>query len=236
MARARYSAGHARPGEHPRDGDGGHRNIVPRRYGAERIAQRQTVLEIWRLEASGAAAPVVFRQLGQTLGAEAVRQESRLHRAVADYARAVLTTPRNLALGDVATDQREGGLQRIHVTNLLASREQFDVEVRDAAPANFPLIDEPGYLTPRILDGSADLVGPMELVEIDALHSEPAERRLTLASDGLRREDPSRPGAGIALVPHDPALREDVGALSLGNFTDEATYHLLRVTQPVRGR
>ncbi len=122
------------------------------------------------------------------------------------------------------------------MVDLLASLEQLDSEVRHAAPANLSLLDESRHLAPGILDGGTDLIGPVELVEVDTLHSESTKRCLALVPDRIPSEDAARSGPRIALVPHDPTLREDVWPLPLGNVAEKATYHLFRVTQPVRRR
>src|SRR5690606_16608482 len=98
-----------------------------------------------------------------------------------------------------------------------------DIEVRHAGPAHLPLVDEPRHLAPRILYRCADLVGPVELIEIDALHTEPTQRRLALAPDRLGSEDASRSRRRVALVPDDAALREDVRPLALRPLAQEAT-------------
>ena len=209
---------------------------MTRGYGTESIAEREAPLQIRRLEARGAAPPVVRWKAGEALRAETVCQKSRLHRAVADDTRAALQTPGNLARRDLATNQREWRLQRIHVTDLVAPLEQLHREVGNAAPSHLTLIDEAGDLAPRVIDRSSRFIGPVELVEVDALHAESPERCLTLASDRLGREYPSCRSREIALIPHDPALGEDVRSISLGPLAKESPDDFFRVTKPVRGR
>src|SRR5207249_7475218 len=68
-------------------------------------------------------------------------------------------------------------LQRIHVAKLLAALQQRDGEVGHPRRPHFALLDEPHHRLPRILHGRSRLVGPMKLVEVDALDSEAAQRR-----------------------------------------------------------
>src|SRR5690606_15017196 len=74
---------------------------------------------------------------------------------------------------------------------------------------------------------------PVELVEIDALDSEPSERRLALSPDRRRLEGAHRLGRRVRLVPDHPTLREDVGALVRRELPEEPTEHLLPVTETV---
>src|SRR5256885_1171686 len=116
-----------------------------------------------------------------------------------------LQPPFSLIRRDVATDQGEGRLQRIHVTDRIAAFEQGDVEVRDARGPHFAFLDELHHRVPGVLYGGPRLVGPMELIEIDALETEPAQRRLALLPDGVRAQHPPCFFHAVALIPHQPA-------------------------------
>ena len=118
----------------------------------------------------------------------------------------------------------------------LGAFEQRHVEVRHARRADLPFVDEPRHLQPRVLDGRADRVGPVELVEVDALDAEAPERRLDLA--------PDRVGAQVALglvvwpvaVRDHAALREDERPLRGGYLAERAADDLLGVAEAVDGR
>jgi hypothetical protein len=86
----------ARPGDRPGHGDRGHRRAVP--LGDWRRASRSAML---RSSCGGRKSGLRRRQssLGHrrdARGAEAVGEDPRLHRAIADHARVVLGAPRDL--------------------------------------------------------------------------------------------------------------------------------------------
>src|SRR2546429_528086 len=136
------------------------------------------------------------------------RDCARPHRAVHDHAGVVPGTPPNLVSRGLAPDQGEGRLQRIHVADRFAPLEQRDVEVRDARGPHFAFLDESHHRVPGVLHGRPRLVGPVKLIEVDALDAEPPERRLALLSDGIWAQHPPRFLHAVALVPHQPALGE----------------------------
>src|SRR5690606_40480416 len=104
-----------------------------------------------------------------------LREQSRLHRTVDADAGAVTLAPLELVRGGVASHARERRLERVDVTDRLAAGEQCDVGVGHTCPADLALIREPRHLAPGILDGHTGLIGPVELIEIDALDAEPSE-------------------------------------------------------------
>src|SRR5439155_19078345 len=102
---------------------------VALRDGPQCVPQREVATQVGLLELRRPPAPVVWRQRGDALGRETVREQARLHRAVADDAGAVLGAPRDLPGGRLPADQREGRLERVDVSERLAAGEQRDVEV-----------------------------------------------------------------------------------------------------------
>src|SRR4029077_632954 len=111
----------ARPRECPGDGDGRYRRPVALGDWFERVAERDIPREVRLPELHAAAAPIIGRERGDSGGAEALGEDPRLHRTVGDDAVAVLGGPRDLPLRDVATDEREGRLQRVDVPDRLAA-------------------------------------------------------------------------------------------------------------------
>src|SRR5207253_2795246 len=106
---------------------------------APRVAHRAVPAQVRLLELRAATTPIIGGECGDSGGREALGEEARLHRTVHDDPRAVLRTPGDLALGGIATDQRERRLQRTHVPDRLAARQQRDIEVRHAHRADFAL-------------------------------------------------------------------------------------------------
>ena len=88
------------------------------------------------------------------------------------------------------------------MANGSAAFEQADVEVGHAAEPHLTFLDQPQHFSPRIFDGGTRLVWPMELVKINALNAEPAQRRLALGADGFRLEDSLGLFHRIPLVPN----------------------------------
>src|SRR5271157_1863122 len=130
------------------------------------------------------AAPVGLCHRLDTGPREGIRQDSRRHRAVYDDARRVRDAPGKHGCRGVARDERERRLQRIDVTDSLTPLEQSGVEVAQANRPDLALVLEVAHLAPRILRRHARLIGPMDLIEVDALDPESPERRLALAPDG----------------------------------------------------
>src|SRR2546425_1635891 len=209
------------------------RGAVPPRDRLQRVPQCEIAAQVRLLELHGATPPVVLSERGDTGPREAVRQEARLHRAVHDHAGVVPGTPRNLVSRGLAPDEGEGRLQRIHVAEHLAPLEQRDVEVRDARGPHVAFLDESHHRMPGVLHGRPRLVGPVELIEVDALDAEPPERRLALLSDGIRTQHPPRFLHTVALVPHQPALGEHEWAVARWQLPQETTDQLFGMTEAV---
>src|SRR4029079_7570648 len=95
----------------------GNGRIVAAGDGAEGIPQREVALEVRGLGLRRAAPPVVRGHTGHASGLEMVREDARLHRAVADDPGAARSAPRDLALARVAPDERERRLQRVDVAH-----------------------------------------------------------------------------------------------------------------------
>jgi len=116
---------------------------VPGRDRPERVPQPQIPAEMRGLKVRRAPPPIVLRQRREAVGRETLGQQARLHRAVHDDTRLVPRTPRELAPGGGAVDHRKRRLERVDVTDGLASVEESRVEVRDADRADFSFFHEP---------------------------------------------------------------------------------------------
>src|SRR2546425_12849702 len=97
-----------RPREGPRNGHRRNRTAVTPGDRPQRVAERQVAAELRLLKLRAAAPPIVLGERGDPRGAEAVRQDAGLHRAVRDHPGGVLVAPRNLAFGGFAPDEGEG--------------------------------------------------------------------------------------------------------------------------------
>ena len=138
------------------------------------------------------------------------------------------------ALRRRAADQRERGLQRVHVPDGLAALEQRHVEVGDAGRAHLPLLHQPLHLGPGVLHRRAGLVGPVELVEVDPLDAEPAKRRLALPADGLGSKHLARATPCDRPRPRPwPHLVNTNGRSPAGTPVQRAADDLLGVTEAV---
>ncbi len=206
-------AGHAGPGERPGDGDGGHRRAMPHRDGAKSVPEREVPAEARVLEIGRAASPVLGGHGRHAVGGEGVRQDPRLHRAVDDDPRVVGARPWDHVRGTVAADEREGRLEGVDVLDHLGPVEKRDVEVGDADRTDLALVAEADHLGPRIFDGGAGLIGPMELIQVDAVDCEPPQGCLEFPADRRRLEVADgllvRPGG----VGNHAALGEHVGTV-----------------------
>src|ERR1035437_5800979 len=119
----------------------------------------------------------------------------------------------------------------------LAPLQQLDTEVADADRPDLALVHEPAHLAPGILDGNARFVRPVELVQIDPLHSEPAQRTLDLDPDEGRLGVAHRRLVGIGRVEFEAAFREDERPIRCRDADDGTADHFFRMTEAVdRGR
>jgi hypothetical protein len=77
----------------------------------------------------------------------------------------------------------------------------------------------------------------VELIEVDALDAEPAERGLALAPNGRGGQDPSRKRHAIGLVPDQAAFREDERTLGRRQLSEQPSHDLFGMPQAAhRGR
>src|SRR5271163_1516969 len=77
---------HAGPRERPSYSDRRHCHVVPPGNRPEGIAERQIAVKVWLSKLGRVPTPVIRGKVGYALSAKAVRQDSRLHRAVYDDA------------------------------------------------------------------------------------------------------------------------------------------------------
>src|SRR5271156_6727369 len=98
---------HTGPRERPSYSDRRDCRVVPLGDRPEGITERQIAVEIWLSKLCRAATPVIRGQVGYALGAKAVRQNSGLHRAVYDDARAVRFAPGDLTGAEFPANQRK---------------------------------------------------------------------------------------------------------------------------------
>ena len=180
-------------------------------------------------------APIVVGH-GRDSGArERVGQDTGGHRTVDDDAGAVVNTPGDQIGSGLARQERERRLQRIDVANALAPLQQGHVVVADADRPHLSLVHEPAHLGPRILRRSSRLVGPVDLVQVDALDSKPPQRRLALAPQRGRLSDAPGRDHRVVRVPGQAAFGEDEGPIVRRDHRQGLAHDLLGVAQPVDG-
>src|ERR1700736_2581699 len=234
-AGADNGSAHSGPRKGPGNGNARHRGFVPLRDGLERVPQGEIPAEKRLLELRRTAPPIVLSQRRHALRHEILRQQPGLHGAVADDPRVMARTPGNLLLRRRTIDQRKRRLQRIHVPDRLATVEQYRVEVRYAYRADLSFLDELRNCGPGFLDGRTR-VRPVELIQIDALAPEPAERRFAFAANRLGAEVAPRRLHAIALVPDEAALRENERALGARQLAKQLSHDFLGMPEPVDRR
>ena len=122
------------------------------------------------------------------------------------------------------------------MADALGPLQQAHVEVRDAAGAHLSVVDQPGHLAPRVLDRRSDPIGPVELVQIDALDAEPPERRFDLLADRFRTQVALRLVERPRRIGNHAAFGEDVGPLATGDLAQRPSDHFLRVPEAVDRR
>ncbi len=115
------------------------------------------------------------------------RQQAEPERPVRHDAGAVLPAPPD-QVAVVQREHRELLLERIHVTDRLASLDERPVEVRDADGTHRAGVLELGHGTPGVLDRHARRVGPVQLVQVDHVDAQASERALASRADLLRTE------------------------------------------------
>src|SRR5215208_7498284 len=93
----------------------------------------------------------------------------------------------------------------------LTPLEKLNTEVRHADGSNLPLVHQSHHSCPGVFHRRACLVRPVDLVQVDSLDAEAAERGLTLGTNRLGSEDLPWRGGSITLVPHHSAFGEDIG-------------------------
>ncbi len=204
--------------------------------GPQGVPQGEVPSQVRLAEFRRPAAPIVGREARHPLRAEPVRQQPRLHRAVHDHPGAVRGAPGEFARRRLAADERERRLQRVHVADRLAALEQRHVEVRHARRPHFALLDEAHHRPPGVFHGRSRLVGPVKLVEINALHPEAPQRGLELATQRPRLEHPARLRHGIPLVPHQAPFGEHQRPLARGQGAEQSAHELLGVPEAVHRR
>jgi len=76
----------------------------------------------------------------------------------------------------------------------------------------------------------------VELIEVDALDAEPAQRGLALAPDRLRLQHAARRRHGIGRVPVEAALGEDERPLAGRQLAEQPAHDLLGMSETVHRR
>src|SRR5260370_13182281 len=127
-------------------------------------------------------------------------------------------------------------MKRIDVADAFGPLQELDGEVRDPAGTDLAGADQARHRTPRLFEGRSDRVRPVELIQVDALDAEPAQRRLDLLADRFWPQVALRLGKRLRWVRHLSALGEDEGTLGSRDLADRLSDDLLGMAQPVDGR
>ena len=205
-----------RAAQHPGDGDGGDSGLVAGGDGTKAVPERQVALQRRRSEMRELdvpAPPVAAVHQCHAFGGEAVGEEPGLHRAVAEDTRLVLDAPGKKVCPGAPVDQGERQLQRVHVTNLLATFEEGHVEVGNGSRPDLALLDQATHLFPGFLYRHPFAVGPVELVEVDPFDAQAPEGVLALLADRVRTQAPEGLTEYIRVRPTQAAFGENVRSL-----------------------
>ena len=136
------------------------------------------------------------------------------------------------------------GIRRLHARHRcdrVHPGELIGVEVRRAEVPHLSLAPQLAHRVPGILESAGVVINgrarpfrPVNLVQVDALHAQPPQARLALPADRL---GPQAVCHRAIVVPHEAALREDVGALVEGNVAQCLADDRLGAAEPIgRGR
>ena len=169
------------------------------------------------------------------LHVDSAGEDARGEGRVAQDSGAVRRRPGQHGPADATGQHRQCRLHGVDVANGLAALEQFDVEIRHADPSDLALVHERGHRRPRVFDRrSRGSVGPVNLIEVDALHAEAAEARLALFANRLRSQVVSDLAVRSAL-PSPSALREHEHVFTGAIGSECPSDDLFGVAEPVHG-
>jgi hypothetical protein len=76
----------------------------------------------------------------------------------------------------------------------------------------------------------------VELIQVDALDAQPAQRRVALAADRVGGEEPSWLAHALGVVPDEAALRKDVRPLCGRDLAQQPSHDFLGMAEPVDRR
>ena len=126
-------------------------------------------------EVAAAAAPVALVQVRRPLRGEGPGQQARAHRAVDDDPGAVRRAPRDQLGGRVPVNETELRLEGVHVRHRLGRGELGHGVVREPGGADLAFLAQVGEGLPVLLQRRPVLGGPVQLVEVDAVHAQAAQ-------------------------------------------------------------
>src|ERR1700751_1744686 len=104
-SRAHDCAGHAGPRERPGNCYGRDRSVVALCNRPQGVSQREIAAQIRFLKGSRTPSPIILSEVCDSVARKAIRQQARLHRAIANHAGVVARAPGNLVGGDSTIDQ-----------------------------------------------------------------------------------------------------------------------------------
>ena len=163
---------------------------------------------------------------------ELAGQQAGCHRAVDDDPDVVGGAERQQLGFDPLIQHAVRRLQRSDGMDRLGAAHLADAEVGRARVADLALLDHAGDLGPRLFHVGVG-VGPVDLVEVDHVHAQPAQAALRLLAHA-RRLQPVEDRALGRVIPDQAALRRQDHAIAapLERLADD----FLRVAQAVGGR
>ena len=225
--------------QHPRNRHFARGPSVPRADTPQHLHQRQVLRQPRLLELHVVAPPIGCRQRIDPLARHRPGEQSRQHRRVDEHANVVLLAVRQQLALDIAPEQRVRRLQARHRRNRPGGLEVGDREVRHADVPQLARLLQVCERAPGLLDAARTRLllhrpaRPVHLIQVDALHLEPAEAVVHLLANRHRGEVvPHR----ARVVPHEAALGEHQRTLPDGNVTQRARDDLLRMAESVGGR
>ena len=138
--------------------------------------------------------------------------------------------------GSVPVNEAELRLEGIHVRHRLGRGELGHGVVREPGGPDLAFLAQVGKGLPVLLQRRPILGGPVQLVEVDAVHAQAAQRRFHLPAQAGRVTHPAGRLRPVGLVPDQATLGEDVRAVCLGHVPQRPPHDLLGVAEAVHGR
>jgi len=213
--------------ERPGDGDNAGLDVVGTANFTQEFNQAKVAAEARLVELARATTPVVLREVGYTVCSHFACEKAGNHRGVVDDADVVGLREGQDLFFDGAAQHGIGRLKASNRCDFLRALHLLDVEIRDAYETDLALLFEFCKGLPAFFNLGLR-IGPVDLVEVDGVAAETAERVVEFFFERFGFE---RAVYRAIVVPSHRALGEDV-RLVAGCF-QRLRNHFFRVAKTV---